>query len=103
MTRSQFAQDQKTIYAVVRAFEIIGEAAKKELEKQALAIATVSWTDAWPAPSLSEPVQPTRWRASRLRRGSRCWDKRGTDCSFLPRRNRSHHGPECPRRSLSFC
>ena len=26
---SQFAQDQKTIYAVVRAFEIIGEAAKK--------------------------------------------------------------------------
>ena len=26
---AQFAQDQKTIYAVVRAFEIIGEAAKK--------------------------------------------------------------------------
>ena len=25
----KFAQDQKTIYAVVRAFEIIGEAAKK--------------------------------------------------------------------------
>lgn len=29
MTWTQFAQDQKTIYAVVRAFEIIGEAAKK--------------------------------------------------------------------------
>lgn len=29
MTRDEFAQDQKTIYAVVRAFEIIGEAAKK--------------------------------------------------------------------------
>lgn len=29
MTWNQFAQDQKTIYAVVRAFEIIGEAAKK--------------------------------------------------------------------------
>ena len=29
MTSAQFAQDQKTIYAVVRAFEIIGEAAKK--------------------------------------------------------------------------
>lgn len=30
MTWAQFAQDQKTIYAVVRAFEIIGEAAKKD-------------------------------------------------------------------------
>jgi uncharacterized protein with HEPN domain len=29
MTWAQFAQDQKTIYAVVRAFEIIGEATKK--------------------------------------------------------------------------
>jgi uncharacterized protein with HEPN domain len=29
MTWTQFAEDQKTIYAVVRAFEIIGEAAKK--------------------------------------------------------------------------
>jgi len=29
MTWDEFAQDQKTIYAVVRAFEIIGEAAKK--------------------------------------------------------------------------
>lgn len=29
MTWAQFAADQKTIYAVVRAFEIIGEAAKK--------------------------------------------------------------------------
>lgn len=29
MTWAQFAQDRKTIYAVVRAFEIIGEAAKK--------------------------------------------------------------------------
>lgn len=29
MTWTQFAQDQKTMYAVVRAFEIIGEAAKK--------------------------------------------------------------------------
>jgi uncharacterized protein with HEPN domain len=29
MTWAQFARDQKTIYAVVRAFEIIGEAAKK--------------------------------------------------------------------------
>ena len=29
MTWNEFAQDQKTIYAVVRAFEIIGEAAKK--------------------------------------------------------------------------
>jgi uncharacterized protein with HEPN domain len=29
ITWAQFAQDQKTIYAVVRAFEIIGEAAKK--------------------------------------------------------------------------
>jgi uncharacterized protein with HEPN domain len=29
MTWAQFASDQKTIYAVVRAFEIIGEAAKK--------------------------------------------------------------------------
>ena len=29
MTWAQFAQDQKPIYAVVRAFEIIGEAAKK--------------------------------------------------------------------------
>ena len=29
MTWAEFAQDQKTIYAVVRAFEIIGEAAKK--------------------------------------------------------------------------
>jgi len=29
MTWPQFARDQKTIYAVVRAFEIIGEAAKK--------------------------------------------------------------------------
>ena len=28
MTWAQFAQDQKTIYAVVRAFQIIGEAAK---------------------------------------------------------------------------
>ena len=27
MTGAQFVQDQKTIYAVVRAFEIIGEAA----------------------------------------------------------------------------
>lgn len=29
MTRSQFSRDQKTIFAVVRAFEIIGEASKK--------------------------------------------------------------------------
>ncbi len=29
MTWDEFSQDQKTIYAVVRAFEIIGEAAKK--------------------------------------------------------------------------
>lgn len=29
ITRDEFAKDQKTIYAVVRAFEIIGEAAKK--------------------------------------------------------------------------
>ena len=29
MTWAQFAEDQKTIYAVVRAFEIIGKAAKK--------------------------------------------------------------------------
>ncbi len=29
MTWAQFVHDQKTIYAVVRAFEIIGEAAKK--------------------------------------------------------------------------
>ena len=29
MTWTQFVQDQKTVYAVVRAFEIIGEAAKK--------------------------------------------------------------------------
>ena len=29
MAWEEFAQDQKTIYAVVRAFEIIGEAAKK--------------------------------------------------------------------------
>ncbi|MDA0738029.1 MAG: DUF86 domain-containing protein [Nitrospirae bacterium] len=29
MTWSQFSRDQKTMYAVVRAFEIIGEAAKK--------------------------------------------------------------------------
>lgn len=29
MTFEQFAQDDKTIYAVVRAFEIIGEASKK--------------------------------------------------------------------------
>ena len=29
MTWDEFAQDQETIYAVVRAFEIIGEAAKK--------------------------------------------------------------------------
>lgn len=29
MTKDEFAKDQKTIYAVVRAFEIIGEAAKK--------------------------------------------------------------------------
>lgn len=29
MTWAQFAHDQKTVYAVVRAFEIIGEAAKK--------------------------------------------------------------------------
>lgn len=29
MTWTEFSQDQKTIYAVVRAFEIIGEAAKK--------------------------------------------------------------------------
>lgn len=29
MTKDKFAKDQKTIYAVVRAFEIIGEAAKK--------------------------------------------------------------------------
>ena len=29
MTWAQFARDQKTIYAVVRSFEIIGEAAKK--------------------------------------------------------------------------
>jgi uncharacterized protein with HEPN domain len=29
MTWEEFAQDQKTRYAVVRAFEIIGEAAKK--------------------------------------------------------------------------
>ncbi len=31
MAWEEFAQDQKTIYAVVRAFEIIGEAAKKVL------------------------------------------------------------------------
>jgi len=30
MTKDKFAKDQKTIYAVVRAFEIIGEAAKKD-------------------------------------------------------------------------
>jgi hypothetical protein len=29
MTLEQFAEDEKTIYAVVRAFEIVGEAAKK--------------------------------------------------------------------------
>ncbi|MBI4400784.1 MAG: DUF86 domain-containing protein [Nitrospirae bacterium] len=29
MTFEQFAEDEKTIYAVVRAFEIVGEAAKK--------------------------------------------------------------------------
>lgn len=29
MTWTQFVQDQKTVYAVVRVFEIIGEAAKK--------------------------------------------------------------------------
>ena len=29
MTFEQFAQDEKTVFAVVRAFEIIGEAAKK--------------------------------------------------------------------------
>jgi len=29
MTWDEFSQDQKTIYAVVRAFEIIGEASKK--------------------------------------------------------------------------
>lgn len=29
MTWEEFSQDQKTIYAVVRAFEIIGEASKK--------------------------------------------------------------------------
>ena len=29
MTWEQFAKDRKTLYAVVRAFEIIGEAAKK--------------------------------------------------------------------------
>ena len=29
MTWDEFSQDQKRIYAVVRAFEIIGEAAKK--------------------------------------------------------------------------
>lgn len=29
MTQDKFAKDQKTIYAVVRAFDIIGEAAKK--------------------------------------------------------------------------
>lgn len=29
MTWEEFAQDQKTMYAVVRAFEVIGEAAKK--------------------------------------------------------------------------
>lgn len=29
MTWDQFVQDRKTVYAVVRAFEIIGEAAKK--------------------------------------------------------------------------
>ncbi|MBI5855133.1 MAG: DUF86 domain-containing protein [Nitrospirae bacterium] len=29
MTWEEFAQDKKTVYAVVRAFEIIGEAAKK--------------------------------------------------------------------------
>ena len=29
MSWDEFSQDQKTIYAVVRAFEIIGEAAKK--------------------------------------------------------------------------
>ena len=28
MTKDMFAKDQKTIYAVVRAFEITGEAAK---------------------------------------------------------------------------
>lgn len=29
MTWEQFARDRKTLYAVVRAFEMIGEAAKK--------------------------------------------------------------------------
>ena len=31
MTKDKFAKDQKTIYAVVRAFEIIGEAARRSL------------------------------------------------------------------------
>lgn len=43
MTRAQFAQDQKTIYAVVRAFEIIGEAAKKIPVSVRKRHATVPW------------------------------------------------------------
>jgi len=43
MTWAQFAQDQKTIYAVVRAFEIIGEAAKKIPPPVRKRYAPVSW------------------------------------------------------------
>ena len=43
MTWTQFSQDQKTIYAVVRAFEIIGEAAKKIPPPVRKRYAPVSW------------------------------------------------------------
>lgn len=43
MTWAQFAQDQKTIYVVVRAFEIIGEAAKKIPPPVRKRHATVPW------------------------------------------------------------
>ena len=44
MTWAQFAQDQRTIYAVVRAFEIIGEAAKKVPPSVRQRHAKVPWT-----------------------------------------------------------
>ena len=43
MTWAQFAQDQKTIFPVLRAFEIIGEAAKKIPHPFRKRHATVPW------------------------------------------------------------